>query len=441
MEAHLPKGGERGVDSGSIPPSTRRLMTIHRPQGYGEDEFYPRCPVMNNYKALTTVFRSPARGEACPGGLVVQCWKDAPAFRFYVLSECAGLLSGSFWLVALPWLAVQLSGNPASFGATVLLSGAGRMGLVLLGGLLADRISPHTLLRIAATGRALLFMVLAAGGLHSLASVYACALAWGILDAIGLPARGVLLPRLVPDGDLPAANALLSGIEKLWGALGPALAGGVIASVSAARSLAGVAVTLLASGALAVAALVCLEQFRLGGRATTSRPIEARRLVSLTKFPQQLCESVWQPLRTIWPDKGLRAAVCAVVGVNILTAGPLAIGLPTLVVQRFGNHAWLLGLLSSIVAAGGLLGSLVSIRYPMEQGLHASRRSLALVTLCSLGLGIVGVALAGDVAGLAVAAFALGALTGYLTLGGVTHLQRNAPPECLGRLMGLLNLK
>ncbi len=432
------------MDSGSIPPSTRRLMTIHRPQGYCEGEFYPRCLIMNNHKALTTIFRSPARGEASPGGLVVQCWKDAPAFRFYVLSECAGLLSGSFWLVALPWLAVQLSGSAASFGATVLLSGMGRMGLVLLGGLLADRISPHTLLRIAAAGRALLFMVLAAGGLQSLAGVYACAVAGGMMDAMALPARGVLLPRLVPDGDLPAANALLSGLEKLWGALGPALAGGLIASVSAAGGLAGVAATVSASGALAVAALVCLEQFRLGGRATISCPsrsIGVRRPVSLAKFPQQLCESVWEPLRTIWPDKGLRAAVWAVVGVNILTAGPLAIGLPTLVVQRFGNHAWLLGLLSSIVAAGGLLGSLLAVRYPLGQGLLASRRSLALITLCSLGLGIGGVALAGDVAGLGAAVFALGALTGYLTLGGVTYLQRNAPPECLGRLIGLLNLK
>ena len=395
-----------------------------------------------NYKmALRTILRNPERGETRPAELTAFFWKNAPSFRFYILSECAGLVAGSFWLVALPWLAVHLSGSPTALGTAVLLSGMGRVSLVLLGGILADRFSPHSMLWVAGAGRALLFMALVLGGFQSLASVYACALAWGILDAIGLPARGALLPRLVADCNLPAANALLLGLEKLCGVLGPVLAGWVLGSVSATSGK-GVVAAFSASGVLAIVALVCLGRVRPDSQATTpytARPNRARCSISLARLPQQLWESQWEPLRNIWPNKGLRAAIWVVLGVNILTAGPLSIGLPVLVVQRFGNHAWLLGLLSSIIAAAGLLGSLLSGRFPLGQAKHA--RILAPVAICGLSLATAGAGITGNMAGLAVGGFAFCTLTSYLTLGCITYLQRNAPPEYLGRLMGLLNFR
>jgi MFS family permease len=396
---------------------------------------------MNNKMALATILRNPERGGTHPAELFALFWKDTPSFRFYILSECAGLVASSFWLVALPWLAVHLSGSPTALGTVVLLSGIGRVSLVLPGGMLSDQFSPHTMLWVAGAGRALLFMALVLGGLHSLASVYACALAWGILDAIGLPARGTLLPRLVADHNLPTANALLQGLEKLCGVLGPLLAGWALGSASAASG-AGVATAFSASGVLAVLALVCLGRVRPEIQAAPPHPVRPDRApgsISLARLPQRLWESQWEPLSAIWSSKGLRAAVWSVLAMNILTAGPLAIGLPGLVVQRFGNHAWLLGLLSSIIAAAGLLGSMLSGRCPLGQVKRIG--ILAPAAFCGLSLATAGAGITGNVAGLAVGLFAFCTLTSYLTLGYITYLQRNAPPEYLGRLMGLLNLK
>jgi hypothetical protein len=197
------------------------------------------------------------------------------------------------------------------------------------------------------------------------------------------------------------------------------------------------------SGVLAVAALACLGWVRPGVRTAApdpARPKQAQKTISLARLPRRLWESLWQPLRDLWPDRGLRAAVWVVMSVNLLTAGPLAIGLPGLMVQRFGNHAWLLGLVSSIIAAAGLLGSLLSGRYPLGEVKQA--RILALAGACGLSLAAAGAGIiTGSVTGLAAGVFVLCTLTSYLTLGCITYLQRNAPPECLGRLMGLLNLK
>ena len=100
---------------------------------------------------------------------------------------------------------------------------------MLLGGVLADRISPRDLALgverpargadddrraswCSATG--------SRSGIWPLVGVV-----FGTVDAVFLPAINTLVPRLVPPSRLAAANALMQGTAQLIGTVGPAIAG------------------------------------------------------------------------------------------------------------------------------------------------------------------------------------------------------------------------
>src|SRR5947208_8970454 len=66
------------------------------------------------------------------------------------------LLGDQFYIVALPWVVLQLSGSAVAMGMVSMCAGIPRAVLMLMGGAVADRMSPRRLMIITATARALL---------------------------------------------------------------------------------------------------------------------------------------------------------------------------------------------------------------------------------------------------------------------------------------------
>ncbi len=333
--------------------------------------------------------------------------------------------------IALPWLAVELTGDALTLGTVSLLSGVTRVSFVLWGGALADRFSPRSLALLAYAARAAClaaFLGLQAVGCMSLAALYAFSLACGASDAVLLPARGSLAPRLVEGRQLRPANALLFGQERAWGIAGPLLAGGLIAAL--ADTSGGVAAALLVALAALCASILILWRVKLparGGavpreRAAPSPGASLRELLSM-----------------VWRQKSLRGWLGMVYGVNLLSTAPLTIGLPTLAVSRFGNGAGMLGALASACAGGALLGDLLAGLLPIPRQEHFGRVFAA--ALGGLGLGLAGALVAASPGALLLAALSSAALVGYVNTLGITSLQRETPPAFLGRMMGLVNLK
>lgn len=139
------------------------------------------------------------------------------------------------WLqgVAQDYLVYQLTGRALDLGAVSLARAVAIISLSFLGGTIADRLDRRRLLMVTQT----LFALLAAAlgllvqtGAVRVWHVVVAAFAGAVILAVDQPARQSLLPHLVPRQDLMNAIALNSITFTGAAAIGPALAGPVVAA-------------------------------------------------------------------------------------------------------------------------------------------------------------------------------------------------------------------
>jgi MFS family permease len=126
------------------------------------------------------------------------------------------------------FLIYQLTHSPAYLGYVGFAAGLPSWGLMLYGGVVADRMSRRTLLVITQTVmlvQAVILAVLAFTGAVQPWHVLVLAFGLGIANAFDAPARQAFVSELVTPGDLTNAIALNSTMFNTATALGPALAG------------------------------------------------------------------------------------------------------------------------------------------------------------------------------------------------------------------------
>jgi len=137
-----------------------------------------------------------------------------------------------FTLVALPWLVLKLTGDPAALGIVLAVMAFPRAAFMLIGGAIVDRMSPRRVLLGARAVNAACIVVLAALvliGDIQMWMVYLLALGIGLSTAFAYPAGSAILPQLVKLDQLRSANAAFMGMRQLSMVVGPVLAGFVIA--------------------------------------------------------------------------------------------------------------------------------------------------------------------------------------------------------------------
>src|SRR5512147_991639 len=113
-------------------------------------------------------------------------------FRLLWIGEGISLLGDQFYLIALPWLVLQLTGNALAVGAVLATAGIPRALFMLVGGVLTDKFSPRTLMRNSNLARLALTTLLASlvwTGLIQTWMLYALALLFGLADAFFFPAQ------------------------------------------------------------------------------------------------------------------------------------------------------------------------------------------------------------------------------------------------------------
>ena len=160
------------------------------------------------------------------------CSRD---FRLLMTSQVAGLLGNHLYLIALPWLVLQLTGDVVAMGTTIVLSGVPRIALTPMGGAISDRLSSRTVMlgsNIARAGLLALLAWLVLAGRVGLWTLYGFSLACGLIDAFSAPARSAIVPQLVRQDCLQMANVVASSLEQFCGLVGPVAAGFAIAWVN-----------------------------------------------------------------------------------------------------------------------------------------------------------------------------------------------------------------
>ena len=288
--------------------------------------------------------------------------KNRP-FLWLVLGDSfAQLARWGFFLVVIGDATYRLNANATQ---VALLIGSYSVPLILVSplyGAIADRWSAKWLL--VAISFAALPLPLIALNTNSLVWLYVTAMLYGLAFAANMPARGAMVPRLVPDDQLVRANGMISGVGSIQMIIGPGFAAFLAAT---GGPQAPYFVTLVATGIAAVIFLFRVPDLRAESSGTKVRILgdigagfsEAWRLLPLRRLLLlDLC--VW------------------------FLIGQLITLEPTYIKHDLGLGQDFLGLVWTVYGVGELIGALLLTRVRGGAG-----RELALATrgLLLAGMG------------------------------------------------------
>jgi len=125
-----------------------------------------------------------------------QALRRDPNFTWLMSGGVISALGDQFTLIALPWLVLQLTGDPLALGVMVAAMGIPRAVLILFGGALVDRYSPKNVLMLTKHANTVLLAILAAlvlSGNATLPLVAALGIGLSVASAFSIPAGTSML--------------------------------------------------------------------------------------------------------------------------------------------------------------------------------------------------------------------------------------------------------
>ena len=348
-------------------------------------------------------------------------------FRLLWVGEAVSALGDQFAMIALPWLALLLTGSSFALGSVLALMAVPRAVLMIVGGAFVDRFSPRLVMLVSNAVRLVAVLLLALvilAGAAQLWMLYLFALVFGIADAFFYPANTAIVPDLVDGEQLQKANGIVQGTAQLTVLVGPALAGLTLVWLgsSGTADLRSVGIAFLidaASFLVSIAALALITK-------------RAAHAMSESGMLGQIAEGI----RFVFKGPTLRVVLLMSACANLLIVGPFEVGLPYLAYTRLPEGATALGLIVSAFGGGSLVGMILASVLPPLPARHFGTFALAL--LATSGLGIVGLAFTETTLVAVLLAAFIGVVLGYTNLLFITWLQRRIPRALMGRVMGLL---
>ena len=158
-------------------------------------------------------------------------------FALYWVGQLVSQIGTFIELTATAYLLYAITSSPLLLGIGGLVRGVPILGLALFGGALADRVDRKRLLlftQCAQVATSLVLGTLVATGAIQFWHIYVIGFLNSTMSAFDAPARNSFYPQLIPRADFQNAVTLSSVIFRLSTLLGPAIAGILIAAVSAA---------------------------------------------------------------------------------------------------------------------------------------------------------------------------------------------------------------
>jgi MFS family permease len=338
-------------------------------------------------------------------------------FRRLWVGSAISIFGDQFYLVALPWVVLQTTGSAVAMGTILMAAAIPRAVLMLMGGAVADHLSPRRILLgtalsrtvvVGAVGAQLWFRVLQTWEL------YVLGFAFGVADAFSLPASSAFMPSIVGREQLVSANAVMQTTAQLATIAGPAPAGLVIKALGAAWAFVIDAISFL----FIIVALWTLP--------------DPPRVASQKK--PALWPSVLEGIRYVRQDGALSSLVLLAAMLNVCIAGPMSVGLAYMARTRFGSPA-AFGFAVSSLAAGGLAGALTA-------GLVKVRRRgvLLLVASATIGACLAALGFLYQLAAIAALLVVMGACAAVTNIHLASWIQGRVDPAVRGRVVSVLML-
>jgi MFS family permease len=339
-----------------------------------------------------------------------------PSFRLLWAGNTISWTGDQFYLVALPWLILQLTGSSIVLGTITMVAAIPRAGLMLLGGAVTDRISPRKIMMLTASLRTVLVAAVSVLiWLHVLQlwQLYLLALCFGIADAFAGPAAQAYLPFLVAPEQLAAANSVSQSTVQVTTLVAPGPAGLCIKAFGTAWAFFIDAVSFL----FIIGAL-----WRLPDPPSVATGAPRRKML----------HSILDGLHYVKDDVPLASLMLVVAVLNFAITGPISVGIAMIAKQRFGTPL-AFGLLMSALAAGGLTGTLLA---GLSKHRKRGRRLLFVSTVIGLCLGSIGVL--NEAPLLTGVLFFMSGAAAFLNIQLIAWFQQRVERAMMGRVMSVL---
>ena len=320
-------------------------------------------------------------------------------------------------MLVLSWLVLEVSGSSTKVGLTLFLYGLPNVGLLMVGGVIADRVDRKRLLITiqAVVGVAMLVLAaLSLTGVIAVWHVYVAAALLGSLQALNAPARVTMVADLVDQRTLLDAVAHFNAAVHIGRIVGPPLVGAIIDHWS-------IGAALLANVACYVISVVCVARIRPAPR-------------DLRPASQPILRNFTDGMVQIWRAPVLLTVLVLACAWGGFGMSHLAV-IPAFAKEHLGTEASGAGLLLLASGVGSLLGNML-ITFMRRAWLY--RWLLVCLVLFCVCLALF------SWSNWFWVSWSLFLLLGVLSLGTVwplatTILQLSAPAEIRGRVMGVLH--
>jgi MFS family permease len=334
-------------------------------------------------------------------------------FRLLFIGQSVSQFGSMAVSVAMAIYITKRTGSASDLG---VILGAGSLSFVVMlvfGGVWADRLPRQGLIIVSDLARTALHTILGILILTGHPAVWLIAVIealFGIGQAFFQPAYSGLVPQLVPEDEISAAQALSGASQNLALVLGPALATVLVLTIGAGETFLLDASTFLFGALL----LIPVKPRRRG----TGAPVETESFIhELRAGFREVTSRTW-----VW------ATILAYTGVIVLAEVPwLALG--PLAMRDDYRAVGLYGVLMAVYGAGSVLASMIAAvwhpHYPLRIGL-ACGAVWAIPGLC--------VALLLSKPFLILGAFLAGSAGAFVGIWWETSLAHHIPPASLSRV-------
>ena len=359
------------------------------------------------------------RPERTPAGRPRHTFRSLSSRNFRLFFAGQIVSASGTWMqrVGQAWLVLELTGSGAALGLVAAVQNLPILVFSLWGGALADRFDKRRLLVVTQSVAGLLALMLyalTALEMVELWIVVVLALLLGSIDAIDRPARLTFISEMVKPDDLVNAVSLNTVVMNAAKAIGPSVAGILIAVVGVAATFLVNAVSFLA----VVVTLLCIRSSELFRQERSERADVGDLRSGLREVRDT-------------PTLAAPLVLMAIVGA---VAYEWQVMLPLFATLSFGGDARTFGLMFSAIGIGAVGGGLfvagtrsvtsgVLVRWTIVFGCAF----IALATMPVLWLALVMLVV-------------VGGFSSVIRAQSATLVQLNARPQLRGRAMGLLTM-
>ena len=267
-------------------------------------------------------------------------FRESPRFRRLYSGNSLGFMARELTTVAVPYQVYLLTGSSLAVGALGLAQFVPLMAISLVGGAAVDAFDRRKVLVVSQLLLAVTAVALALNAAADQPAVWPLFVLSGVnaaFSAFESPARMAAVPSVLPRRSIASGLALTQTMSEVGAAVGPALAGFLIARYSLALTYS------LQAVAFAGAAVAMVGIGRL-------QPEGGGRAISLS--------SIGEGLQYLKGQRLIQA--CFLIDVNAMVFGMPRALFPAMGTEFFGGDATTVGLLYAAPGAGALIAAVTS---------------------------------------------------------------------------------